>query len=1067
MNLLRFHLNTSFGQQLPSLAQRFFGIIGLCSFSLGLSAQSEGGSEACFFSQSSSISCEGINIQFGSPTPGGLHHWDFGDNMSADGPPPVVHLYHDVNSELSPITAIHTLVINSETFVCSLAVDFPGIFLGTGCGSVRKISEMVAAYKLPANELVGKTLYVFGNLEVDASYVFNGCSIFVSEGGKITVKSGATLSLKNNTVVDVHTVSGLCQNLWNGIEVLPGGALKTNGAVIRNAYFAISTVNPGNINPLPKLSLQNTTFQRNFVGMYAAVGRFVISLFLNNTFEGSGNNAIYPTSSCNPPVQISGDVPYLQRTYCGIYFDGSMGGSLLLAGQSTNNIFKDMQAGIVCINGTSRIGGCRFDNIAFLFNNTAKHQGTALTFIDNVGGKRLNFVGLGKENALATINNCERGVYALSTKPATEAYVSACRMTEVQNGVELDESGTGNYAKGSVNGCYIGCTKYLPIIKMRSMGIEVKDPNIAYSNFNINNNTIDADQPEAFIFPVNPNIIPTGIMVTAMHSQTSNNAMALSIGTNVIDLTNGQNGIVVVNVANANIIGNEITNTTEPQAGAVFRFIWVFGGFNNSVVCNIATNFLDDLHEIGGVICEGTLNVKVSKNTLTNQQVNLAFVNDNGTDCTVSYNDLTQTFFPNNGASIVYNEARTGPQYLQGNDWVGGFSSAQFGQGGGAFSYCESLYHVSDQANIHDVLFGAPMSCDGIPGNEPWFTILEVMEDDFTCSNLSGNGTPTKNAADLHLAGGGLSLSPGYKWTGELELYRKFTENPNLTIGDAVINGFLQAQQGQPVAAMYGVRNSINGIEGNISASLLSNIQNTLAQLEANEASLLALLESIETDPNGLASFTTLSAQTAALEQLLQTYLASASSSMALSAAYVQSTNNSISSSALPCAAERYINGLYLETQVIAPRALTATELQAVSQIGTSCPEYEGSAVYLARALYYLQTGAMLEANCSSFAPPYNGGERNKLTLNSLDYFTLMPNPADGNVQINLGVNQSESTLFLSDLWGRLILQRKIPESDGERSLTLPTEAFANGTYFVSIKDKTGKSQTQRLNIIH
>jgi hypothetical protein len=78
-----------------------------------------------------------------------------------------------------------------------------------------------------------------------------------------------------------------------------------------------------------------------------------------------------------------------------------------------------------------------------------------------------------------------------------------------------------------------------------------------------------------------------------------------------------------------------------------------------------------------------------------------------------------------------------------------------------------------------------------------------------------------------------------------------------------------------------------------------------------------------------------------------------------------------------------------------------------------------------------------------------------------------MPNPADGSVQINLGANRSESTLFITDLWGKIILQHKISESFEESFLTLSTETLANGTYFVSIKDNAGKSQTKKLTIIH
>jgi hypothetical protein len=683
--------------------------------------------ELCTFSAVPNLTCDGVSVTFTAGNPNfPNNYWDFGDGSPiVMGGMQISHNYVDVNPYSPTLKARHSY--NNQDW-CEKEGFLPDILVGTGCGSNRKISQLLSTGVLPANELIGRDLYVFGNLEIDVPYIFNQCKILVRPGGQIIVKSGGTLTLRNNTIADALFISGSadCRNLWNGIEVFSGGSLITDGATIQNAYFAVRPIRD-NPNSLPVLSLKQTTFKRNFVGIYSANGNFVLSNFRDNTFEGSGNTAIYPASVCS---QVNG-LPYAQRTYCGIYFNGSLGGSLLMPNKSINNVFKNLQAGIVCINGTSFIQGCRFENINYLPNNSALYQATAITFIDNFGKKSLSVVGLGKLGT-PTVNNCERGIYATTSSHPSALNISNCRMIEVQNGIDIDATGIGNFSKGIIKENSIGCTKHVPNIKQRSTGIEWKDPSIFLSDFSITGNDIVVDQPEAVMLPGNPEIIPTAIQVVAMHLQTSNNAMTLKISSKVIDLVNGLNGIVVENVANAEIIENVIDNTTEPQIGVIFRFIWVFGGFNNSIVCNTATNFLDGLFEIGGVICEGTLNVNVSKNTLTNQQVNLAFVGDHGTDCTVSYNDFTQTFFPNLGASIVYNEARTGPQYLRGNDWIGNFSSAQFGQGGGSFSYCESLYHVSNQANTHDVLFGNPMDCDGITGNDLWFTTLEVVEDDLS-----------------------------------------------------------------------------------------------------------------------------------------------------------------------------------------------------------------------------------------------------------------------------------------------------------------------------------------------
>ena len=221
MELLRFHRNNTRGQLLLTIKGVFF----LSLLAQTLKAQNEG--QLCFFNQSASVGCTGVTITFNTPSgQTGPHFWNFGDGSTSTAPPPVSHLYIDVNPDLSPITATHTY--NNQE--CPVTVGFPGIFLGTGCGSLRTVTNMITTNKLPANELVGKTLYVFGNLEVDADYIFNGCSIFVSQGGKITVKSGAKLTLKSNTIVDAYISNGECDGLWKGIEVLTGGSLVLRSA---------------------------------------------------------------------------------------------------------------------------------------------------------------------------------------------------------------------------------------------------------------------------------------------------------------------------------------------------------------------------------------------------------------------------------------------------------------------------------------------------------------------------------------------------------------------------------------------------------------------------------------------------------------------------------------------------------------------------------------------------------------------------------------------------------------------------------------------------------------------
>jgi len=78
-----------------------------------------------------------------------------------------------------------------------------------------------------------------------------------------------------------------------------------------------------------------------------------------------------------------------------------------------------------------------------------------------------------------------------------------------------------------------------------------------------------------------------------------------------------------------------------------------------------------------------------------------------------------------------------------------------------------------------------------------------------------------------------------------------------------------------------------------------------------------------------------------------------------------------------------------------------------------------------------------------------------------------MPNPADGSVTVNFPANAAVGILTLTDLWGRLLFQRKISDLEGLASLTIPTKELAGGIYLVSVKDYSGRSLVKRLTITH
>lgn len=1044
---------------------KFSLVFALAFLSYKLALGQEGNQEACFFSANPDINCNSIVVGFNTPNQPGSHFWDFGDGNTSNLPAPITHTYYDVNPFLSPITVTHTV----QGITCTNVVNFPGIFLGTGCGSNRKVSEMIAANLLPAGSLSGTDLYIFGNLEVDVPFIFDACNVFVSAGGKIVVKPGNKLTLKGGTVLDANT-DGNCPFLWNGIEVNSNATLETDFATIKNAYFGIRAIKKDPVF-LPVLKIKDTNFERNFIGIYAAEGGFLLSLFKNNNFIGSGNTDIYALGTCNPPLSING-VPYSKKTYCGIYFDGTAGGNLLMPNKTVNNVFQNLQTGIVALNASATIYGSRFENIAFLPATPALYQGTSINFITNYGKKTLNVSGLGKTAAQATINNCERGIFAQANSTLIIVNILDCKITEVQNGIEMVTGPAGNFRRGIVKDNYIACTKYLPNIKQRSIGIFWTDPNNIFSNFTIEGNDILVDQPEAYTPNVDMNILPTAINAVCMQNQAATPNMLMVISDNTISLVKGHQGIVVENVANTRITGNTITHDNfgyfdPPEIG-----VWVLGGFMNTVGCNTATQLNPSGTTFVGFACEASPNMTMTQNTTNNTLGSFSFVGDNGTSTFNQFNDLNYTLPPPpfTVTGLYYNLAQTGPQYLHGNDWNGDFDiGALFATGAGAPPYCNSLYHVSQGANINNaanpVIQGPTQTCNGLPTN--WFTVLELNENDLACAfQTPQTAALVKNQADIDLAGGTLqNLSAGFRWSSALGLYGKFIENPNLVAGDPMIGSFLQAQQGQPVAATYATRVGLNSLENSINAGLNGNIQSLMAQLEANETILFTLLEATETSQQAIASFEALFAQNQVIELALEALMATAASEIATNANALRNSNSTIACTDLPCQLEKSLSEMYLDTRFVSPRPLTAVEQAALLQIASNCPQDAGNAVYLARAWYYLETGNLATANCPSYAPPLIAVNRNdKQTEQVLSGFKMMPNPANDLVELKWAISLSQANVTVTDIWGRLVMQLQLGSAS---SCVIPTADLSNGIYLLSVQTTDGFATTRKLIVQH
>lgn len=80
----------------------------------------------------------------------------------------------------------------------------------------------------------GENILISGNVNISANTIFDGCTVKCNTGSTITVPSGKTFEIKNETTIEAG-----CGNMWEGI-IVDGGSLIFRGSTIRDAHTAIT-----------------------------------------------------------------------------------------------------------------------------------------------------------------------------------------------------------------------------------------------------------------------------------------------------------------------------------------------------------------------------------------------------------------------------------------------------------------------------------------------------------------------------------------------------------------------------------------------------------------------------------------------------------------------------------------------------------------------------------------------------------------------------------------------------------------------------------------------------------
>lgn len=191
---------------------------------------------------------------------------------------------------------------------------------------------------------------IAGRLEIDEDIIAIFVNFMMQPGAEIRVDETSTFTVLSSNFE-------ACYQMWKGISMKPGATLDMIDVNISDAQYAIYA--RSDLTEESNLTVKNTDFDRNYVGIYADGGGESINLqdnLVNNTFTCS--------SILLPPFDGQYPEPG-EATFAGIYLNVTDGFNI---GVSTNanivNTFSGIRNGIIAFGSTFNAHYCEFTDLA-------------------------------------------------------------------------------------------------------------------------------------------------------------------------------------------------------------------------------------------------------------------------------------------------------------------------------------------------------------------------------------------------------------------------------------------------------------------------------------------------------------------------------------------------------------------------------------------------------------------------------------------------------------------------------------------------------------------------------
>jgi hypothetical protein len=980
------------------------------------------------------------------------------------------------------VTNINTCVVTAlnvtHQFTCTdgtvltetktLNIPVQGIFIGRD-GTTTSLTDYDCV--LPGDSY-GQScvVYTSGNISVNKDFTFAFADIRVQPGlSGFDVLPLKTLAIRQTTVRG--NADAGCQCLWRSIYVGTDAKLSTNtNSNIEDALYAIRA-EQGSI-----LEIRKTNFRRNFIGIRSTEGPFVMDVFEENDFDGTGPLYNICSLAGLNDIKVSPingvmftPLPYFnERGFAGMYLRDAGNIDLLQLDYNKQNTFHDLAVGIDAYDSEINIRrNCRFDRIhagAYALPGGLVFGDVALRFTDSdaQGVNGIRFAGNGKftSNPLPDFNDCPSGIFVIANAASaanagTRVSVTGCRMLSVQQGVGLATSNGGflgkttNFFKGVFDN-YFQVNPTTPSGLFAFAGIYHQDFSPTQSALEFAQNTIDVDQNAGLAGAF-------GIQALGFTDNTMPTLFQLDVNRNEININQGTNGIFLAAYARAWVHDNNgasgggifLNYNAAPPSLPFTTGITVGGNNNNLIGCNDVISSVSGTHGIrAGGHSEGTF----VHNNINNGLRSVVFTfNCTGTRFACN----TMTNYAENGLRYE-SGANTGQQgtfgtMTHGNRWVntnpvliGAFADVANG-----VDPLNSRFYVRNLLGENPTNNSAGWFTANVPNN-----VTPICY--FTCPiTAPQNFAPETTSWDDSVALGATSYSyypDAARWADERNLYRKLFLHPELANNHAVMQSFVAARQNTAMGRLVQAVSKIDSLFAASQAqqtSLESDAQlviGLLAELERLDSSIRATADSL-----ALAGFKAqrdilsdeLTAAQASSEAVSQQLTTQRLSGVAAALAYLAS----IAPTNAYEANEKRVLQIFLQSVVSGLRPSTGM-LDTLRSIGSECPFVNGPVVYNARSLYTGFTGVtMSDVDCPEVGNRSN--EQKKPFAANIAGIMLYPNPANDVLTIYLpeDFDRGQYRLTLSNVLGDTVSETQIYSGSNEVAI----KNLPSGAYFARI----------------